>query len=374
MINSLHIEGYRCFEQFDMVGLGRINLLVGTNNSGKTSVLEALYLLASMGDPASLCRLLFSRGERTSSSPLSLDAHQRNQQQLELDVSHLFTGHDASPFSKITLSARNQSIERSLSLAVLELSPKEQAEQFGPDIEPVLPSRLVLTFHGQPKPRKTLLSLSRSGGINPDSFEMTIRNRPRSGNEEPPLFITTESLTGDDLVSMWNRVALTPAENLVVKALQFLDPSIEAIAPQVSSQQPYYPGQSRGGFIVRCKGSESPIPIGSMGDGMWRMLAIAIALTQCRGGILLVDEIDTGLHYSVMAQMWRLIFNTAKELDVQVFATTHSYDCVYSLAQICPTDSANPVTVHRIEADKKNSIPYDEEEITVAAAREIEVR
>ncbi|HUE00657.1 MAG TPA: ATP-binding protein, partial [Bryobacteraceae bacterium] len=120
---------------------------------------------------------------------------------------------------------------------------------------------------------------------------------------------------------------------------------------------------------------EQPIPIGSMGDGMWRMLAMAIAITQCRGGVLLVDEIDTGLHYTVMSQMWRLIFNAAKELDVQVFATTHSYDCVYSLAQICvDPDPTNSVTVQRIEAGKSMSVPYDQEEITVAAQREIEVR
>ena len=112
-----------------------------------------------------------------------------------------------------------------------------------------------------------------------------------------------------------------------------------------------------------------------MGDGMWRMLAMAIAITQCKGGVLLVDEIDTGLHYSVMSQMWNLIYNAAKELDVQVFATTHSYDCVYSLAQICSNaDMQKSVTVQRIEAGKKRSIPYDEDEITVAASRDIEVR
>jgi AAA15 family ATPase/GTPase len=112
-----------------------------------------------------------------------------------------------------------------------------------------------------------------------------------------------------------------------------------------------------------------------MGDGMWRMLAMAIAITHCKGGVLLIDEIDTGLHYSVMSQMWRLIYNAAKDLDVQVFATTHSYDCVYSLAQICTNvDIEKSVTVQRIEPGKNRSVPYDEGEITLAASRDIEVR
>ena len=63
MISSLTIEGYRCFEHFEMSGLGRVNLLVGKNNSGKTSVLEAIYLLMAQGEPLSLWHLLQNRGE-----------------------------------------------------------------------------------------------------------------------------------------------------------------------------------------------------------------------------------------------------------------------------------------------------------------------
>jgi AAA15 family ATPase/GTPase len=112
-----------------------------------------------------------------------------------------------------------------------------------------------------------------------------------------------------------------------------------------------------------------------MGDGIWRMFALSIAIALSKGGTLLVDEIDTGLHYTVMSKMWNLIYSAAKEFDVQVFATTHSYDCVYSLAQICAdSDPHNKITVQRIEANKHQSVPYDQEELTVAAAREIEVR
>lgn len=374
MINSVHIEGYRGFQKFEMVGLGRVNLLVGTNNSGKTSVLEAIHLLAAMGDPLSLWQLLFRRGERSLVAP-SPDRPIRRVQQMELDVCHLFTGHDVHHGSKISISARNQTPERSLTFAVSELTTKERVELLGQSDEEEIPSRLVLQIKGSPRPIVSALPLSRSGGLLSETLDASPRRlRQRANVEIPSHFITTESFTGDQLVALWNGVALTPSETLVLRALQFLDPKIEAIAAQVSNQA-FYGTQSRGGFIIRRKGYQSPIPIGSMGDGMWRMLAMAIALTQCQNGILLVDEIDTGLHYTVMSQMWKLIFNTARELNVQVFATTHSYDCIYSLAQMCPvTDSKNQVAVHRIEPNKSRSIPYDEQEISVAAAREIEVR
>jgi AAA15 family ATPase/GTPase len=137
----------------------------------------------------------------------------------------------------------------------------------------------------------------------------------------------------------------------------------------------YYGSSFRGGFIIKRRGYDQPIPIGSMGDGMWRMLAMAIAITQCRGGVLLIDEIDTGLHYTVMSDMWRLISGAAQELDVQVFATTHSFDCIQSLATVCvSTNARSAVTLQRIETGRRKAIPYSEAEIKIAAERQIEVR
>src|SRR5437660_1158818 len=117
MISSLTIEGYRCFEHFEMSGLGRVNLLVGKNNSGKTSVLEAIFLLMSQGDPLLVWQLLLRRGEtlvlETPGSPPT--AH------IEVDTNHLFTGHQIRVGSKLRLSASHESTTRNLSLRVASL-------------------------------------------------------------------------------------------------------------------------------------------------------------------------------------------------------------------------------------------------------------
>lgn len=371
MLSSIRILGYRGFKYFEMSGLARLNLLVGTNNSGKTSALEAIYLLSSMGDPAALWQLLWRRGERLPSSVQSLPDRPARRAQIELDVSHLFCGHDAQNSQGIRIEASNGNQKRLLEYSVAEI-PHEQSELFNEE-DGSLGPRLGLVLNGQPRPVISMIPLTRSGGIYADTIDLASRrNRLRSGEPaSPALFITTESVNSDELISMWNKLALTTSEELVLSALQFLDPNIERIASQSAS---YY-GQGRGGFIVKLKGLEEPVPIGSMGDGMWRMLAMAIAITQCKGGVLLVDEIDTGLHYTVMAKMWKLIFNAAKQFDVQVFATTHSSDCVYSIAELRrDLDGQNSVSLQRIEAGKTSSVPYDPEEISIAAQREIEVR
>lgn len=357
MISSIKIEGYRGFKEFEMDGLGRLNLLVGTNNSGKTSVLEALYLLTSQGDPLALWNVLWRRGERLRSV---------HSTQTELDVCHLFNGHETHLGSKFTLSATNEKPSRTVSFTIAQLKQKEQKNLLEE------PAGYVLVVKGEPKPPVSIISITRAGGINPDNVpSRRLRRRVLEGS--PSQFITAESLDSDSLIALWDKVALTPDEGFVMKALQFLDSDIERLASQAGS--PSY-SSGRGGFIVKLKDKELPIPIGSMGDGMWRMLALAIAITQCKDGVLLVDEIDTGLHYSVMSDMWRLIFRAAKALNVQVFATTHSYDCIQSLASVCLSDqdAQNPVTLQRIESGRGRAIPYSEREIVVASDREIEVR
>lgn len=263
MISSLHIEGYRGFEDFSMDGLGRINLLVGTNNSGKTSVLEAIYLLSSAGDPASLWKLLLRRGERLPPQLSSIGVRRAAN---ELDVSHLFAGHGVRLGSTIRISATNQSPARMIEYSLEELSPKDQADMFASDDEG-LASRLALGIKGNPKPAVGLIPLSRAGGINSDSIEMpTWRARQRISDAAPAHFISTDSFAGDDLVAMWSKISLTPSEGLVLKALQFLDCDIERIAAQITIGP--YSSRARGGFIVKRKGWEQPVPIGSMGDGM----------------------------------------------------------------------------------------------------------
>jgi AAA15 family ATPase/GTPase len=130
----------------------------------------------------------------------------------------------------------------------------------------------------------------------------------------------------------------------------------------------------RTGFVVLLNNQR--VPIGSMGDGIWRLLGLALATVSAKDGFLFVDEIDTGLHFTTMSDMWKMIWETAKRLNIQVFATTHNSDCWQSLAYIAKQEDATEdgIRIHRIEKDKKKSIVFTEPQIVIASEREIEVR
>ncbi len=374
MISSIHIEGFRGFERFDMDDLALVNLLVGANNSGKTSLLEALHLLTSQADPRALWQILRRRGEngveRTRPSGRAYP---------EVDTSHLFTGHQLHVKTAFKLSAMNQSPRQHLKVEVADLTDKE-SDLFSSPGENI--PQLGLRLEGAPSPIADLIPLSATGTLSAESLDIPRRLRRGRARDHVSRvrYITTDAMDADELVEMWNVIALTSDEELVLTALACIDPGIERIVALSTPYRRDWTGSAgRSGFIVKHSRFENPVPIGSMGDGIWRLFSLAIAITQCRGGVLLVDEIDTGLHYSAMSDMWKLIVETARIFEVQVFATTHNYDCLSSLAANAGASSLDvhpgpTVSVQRIERDNNHAVSYTEEEIKKAIQHFVEIR
>lgn len=187
-------------------------------------------------------------------------------------------------------------------------------------------------------------------------------------------FVGTTEEHYRDLGALWDRVLLTPAEDDVIRALGIIQPGVERLAyiGRASDARAAF-----GSFMVKFAGEKSErLPIGSMGDGMKRLLALSLHLVAAANGVLLVDEIDTGLHHSVLTKAWELTARTALANNTQVFATTHSLDCIRSLAWLCDgaPELRDRVSVHRIEADRPEAIRYSGHELITAIEHELEVR
>jgi AAA15 family ATPase/GTPase len=186
-------------------------------------------------------------------------------------------------------------------------------------------------------------------------------------------FVQSFSLTVQESLELFNRIVLTPEEDLVYQALRIIEPNIQRIAPIGNELKN---NNTRSGFFVRLSDTQERIPIGSMGDGIWRILGLTLSLVSAKDGILLVDEIDTGLHYTALENMWRLIWETSKKLNIQVFATTHNSDCWKALEALTNREDVEEedISIQRIEKDSPRSVAYNKEEIATAVEREIEVR
>ncbi|MEC4880602.1 MAG: AAA family ATPase [Scytonema sp. PMC 1070.18] len=172
------------------------------------------------------------------------------------------------------------------------------------------------------------------------------------------------------MAELWNSILLTPLENKVIEALQILEPSVERIG---FTSHP----TSHDGILLKVSEYPSPIPLVSMGDGMRRILAIALAAVTVENGFLLVDEIDTGLYYETQTDMWSFVFSVAKQLNVQVFATTHSWDCIAAFAEACAQSEDNSSgKLFRLSRRDKSIrvVEYTPDELSIAVRQSIEVR
>lgn len=325
IIRNLTVEHYRSLRHLKIEGLGRVNLITGRNNSGKSSLLETFRILASAASPEVLFDILDFREEETGDSQPSSRA---SAAESPFDPSSLFYGFPTfSPDEEpITIAASGDHTSMSLSIAmVLSVESREtmqavrtmreQAEVYGQ--EPGIPA-LAIEIDGV-KRVQTL-----------ETIQFAARNRgfrslmPNDSRKVPCLFVSAYGGEETDaLGELWDEIALSDLEHHVVDALKIIDPTIGAVSMVGGARsRRIRKAIVRGGNFAR------PVPMRSFGDGMNRVFGIGLSLVNAQDGLLLIDEFENGLHHTVQFEVWRAIFKLAKQLNVQVFATTHSWDTI----------------------------------------------
>ena len=331
MLNGLTLRGYRSFDLYRMTGLARVNLVVGRNNCGKTSILEAIELLVS-GDPSALRESALRRNELTGHGA---------------DISHVFYGHASAPGTSFELSCPDNP------------HPLTATMQLPDDAgETIVPSHacLLRIVHGDRQP--LLLPVNENGVLSNVTFP-----------EMPPRAARFLDFDPRSMHTTWNSVLAESRSTEVLEALHFLEPEVDEIV---------YPtgGEPRRGIELGHRDSDRRLPIGSYGDGMRRLLALSLGLIGMTDRCVLIDEIDTGLHWTVMEDMWRLVVDTAHRANVQVFATTHSYDCIRGLGALVRSrpELANDLAIHKMHRSLAQSVCIPGTEIAVAVEQDIEVR
>ena len=371
MYSSIRIQGYRGLDSFRMQGLGRVNLLVGANNCGKTSILECIELLRSAGASRVLSDITRRRGEwgYPSDEEPTVPLGARSD---VLDVSHLFANGElrgririeADPSGDIAAAGWNNRVT-----VYVEGPTVRDYDEWGAEVpEGAEDERLVLHVEWSNPDDHYKVFLTDEGLL----FRPRLPIRGRHGSSQTVQFVRTSGTTAVDVVRTFSKFVLTPKEEAITQALRIVEPAIERIAP-VADDRGHPNRNAPGGVVLKLREVVDRVPIGSVGGGMWRMLGLALSLANAEGGVLLVDEIDTGFHFSVMEDMWRMINQQAGTLSVQVFATTHSRDCYESLAVIAKSEPGD-VTIQRIDRSRNEAVRFSREAILAAAERGIEVR
>ena len=356
-LSELSINEFRGIDRLSIPRLGRVTLLAGINSVGKTTVLDAVRVYAARGRYSVLSELLRDRQEVTDITDEDGD------RRLALDWMSLF--HRRNPSKRAEISIGPKDMEERLKISVID----DPQEAISPDLADSI--GVKVTFR---KYEKSLLDLSYAG-----SYRHT-RSRRITNEDEPPPAITCEYL-GPGMLSerhtsrLWDSVALTEDETHVQAALNLVIGSDVAGIAMVGDNASRTVRDVRR-VIVRLERHDRPVPLKSLGDGAVRLFGVALALANSRGGFLLIDEAENGIHHTVQHDLWKMILRTAHTNDVQVLATTHSWDCVRGFAYAVSEYKDAAGVLIRLDRDDRGlrAVEYSEEDLKIAADQGIEVR
>ncbi len=364
-MEGFRIYNYRCLENIEVSGLKRVNLFTGKNNTGKSTVLEALSLLAVKGNFSWIKQLLEARGEINSYRDETVSV-EHNIDILSSFFSNRTVGFNEKDFFKIATE------KEEVLFRFIRFIEEEVVERGENGSEILIGKRKILSDDLGDDLVSFGLEVKLNGNSQIYHLDKHLFRRRYSTVESINFHLINSR--GDNIInsaSLWDKITLSEKEEYVVDALKIIEPNISRLSfvGENNYRNSRYP-------IVKLSTTKNIYPLKAMGDGINRILNLTLALVNSDGGYLFIDECENGLHHSVQEQLWEVIFEISEKLNIQVFATTHSNDSINSFAKVLEHNEKLDGTLFRLERKGESVIAnqFSKEEINVAANQGINLR
>ncbi|MEA2019561.1 MAG: AAA family ATPase [Campylobacterota bacterium] len=292
LLEYIEIKDFKCFKDFHAKGFKRVNLIGGKNNVGKTAFMEACYINVHSMD---LKLLVFS---------LSVIKAMRE----NLNI----------------LSGDNIDIKKYIELSnnIFTNSNKNCASFTIEDIDGI--KQYILKFNEN----------DIKVNINDFSYEVE--------SLENIKFIDNFGLSNREIIKFYSAIQKKKKESFLNDILHEFDDRIESF--KIIDSKP------------QCEINGNYHEITEFGDGVRHLVSIVTALFTCEKGYLFIDEIDNGIHYTQLDEIWKIILNLSDKLNVQVFATTHSKECIESYARVSKKLEDEDISFIELGKNKENKL------------------
>ena len=360
MYQSFEMRNFRCFRELTLADLERVNLIAGVNNVGKTALLEALFLHCGAYNPALTLRVNAFRGVESLKIELGRWA--------ETPWDSLFSGFDTS--KKVELIGENDTTGRRILRLKVVRQPEELAK-IGQFIQ-----------HSSGGPEGVLLSSETALVLELEYQEDERRGRyhmildtkePRTEPIPPPPPFPSFFLAARVRIPLaedaarFGKLEVIEQQDVLLRALQVIEPLLRRLAVVVTGGVPTLHGDIGLGRLV-------PLPL--LGEGMARLASLVLAVGNAPNGVVLVDEVENGMHHSILPKMWRAIGEVARQFHTQVFATTHSLECIVAAHKAFTESGVYDFRLHRLDRVKETirAVTYDQETLAAAIETGLEVR
>ena len=375
MLTQFSIDNFRTFKHLNVPKLARVNLISGKNNAGKTALLEAVYLHLAEFDQTAVDFVLRERDEYRSRqvAKYSFTAFRY------FYFNHLVNiGSKSlrlqSDLAKQRILIGSEYVERSREKGRLE-------HNFDTQLFDDMSAELVLenainsdvgVYFLLESDGQVVRAISPVVSDNNRSYYRQVYRGDRKlsiGGTAPIQFVSSKSDNPSSLEILWGNISLSPLEQYVIEALQIIEPRITDLRFVVVERDERVP-------LVKLSNQDEPVTLKSMGDGLSRIFEIILRMVNAKNGTLLIDEFENGLHWSVQADIWKVIFTLAETLNIQLFATTHSNDCIACFGKFWQMHP-ELASFHRLERrtdDNIVAVSYQPDDINNALEMHVEVR
>ena len=308
MIEDVRISNFKCFKSLHVPDLSRVNIVGGRNNVGKTALLEALFVFHDRANPEMFLRTQNWRGlPQVSTDPPSLwgpffhdfDLHKPFCIELGIDGTAQRAEYAFSPIGRVP-------VDRGAEAKQADSQGGKAGVATQTDTFPVLD---ITYAYGRESSTKQQL--------------YTVNDQPRLHFEQEPNLLERATMLTSRTRGFSPEEANRLSRLIEDKKEGLVEEFLSIIAP-VRDLQISYTGA--GPLVVCDVGLPKLIPLAYAGEGICRLLSIILAMSDASGGLVLVDEIENGVHHSAQTAFWEAIGKAARSFDCQLVATTHSYE------------------------------------------------
>lgn len=321
MIKSVEINNFRCFNESKFSGFQAINLIGGKNNSGKTAFLESVFL--NTAPKTSSIELL--RRFRGIDSAFMKEMPERAWNNLFKDFDRkeatITVQKQDSNKLKLTLSS-DESVDDFIHLISDENEKLSNNKNFS-EIKELLSNKqstkstLHLRYAVNDRDDTVSTLVAYNNGIL--GKDMNIPNF-----SDIFFFPSSLKLSSQALAEEFDKADLNGFGDRLLSAFQIIDPQIIEVKTMSIGSPSIY---------LRAKSGEL-LPIGLFGDAINKVSFFILKIINSKDSIILIDEIENGIHYSIQRSLWDKIFQLALEFNVQIFATTHSIEMIKAFTDI----------------------------------------
>jgi AAA15 family ATPase/GTPase len=330
MIEELRIENFRCFDKLTVSKLKRMNIIVGTNSSGKTSLLESLFMVAGAAAPNATFQL---RALRQLGNQVQIAGDPSVYKALWEDLFHWY-----DQKKMISISATGSTSD-SRSLSVYYTESSNQLLPFGDQDVPsaIFPQINFEWKRGTEdpvvvKPKLTAKGLEFEG----NSFEYF-----------PVIFFAPHATSApDENARRFSALSRDGNVDSIIEALKAEYSFIESLSIEYASNIP--------SVFASLKGSKKKLPLGLLSDGVNKFLGILLGIATFPKGTVLIDQIEDGFYFDRLESIWRTVHRFAVRHEVQMFITTHSRECLNAMRPVLEEYSSD-FCLLRAKRDKTTS-------------------